>query len=436
MDRRDLLGQVLPFNVVKDLWPKLVEQSMTLVPQGRWDDPNLQVLIDVVGSGAGGGAAGGGSYTWIEYVELNDADTEYLYVIPKGVTSVEFTLRRAAKTPGAASDSVRISYETGVVASGVGACKTFTGDKEYVETTRFLADTTVYFASSVAGAVMEIKVNSSVARIIPPVEYKINEYIIGASATSEVPPNFSFMTYDDNTDDFWLSGEGDSNPAITYFFPWTQQLYSLNLLFDASNAGSTINVETSTDFVNWSLVNTFTVPVNGIVKAICGNQDFTSVRLTYATLVGDAAKLYQTNINSITPVYSSDITSELIGAAATDEDGANFAFNVYDGNTETYWKSLAFADETDTKELTLYFGEVKNLCGFTLNASALTDGFEYDVLYSADNVNFETVFTGVFYFGVASLNFAVKVGSALRFVFKDNADGFAAANEITIKALV
>lgn len=90
-------------------------------------------------------------------VAMAAADTEYSYSIPAGTRRVEFTMRRATKTPANAGDIVRFSFSSGQVAAGTGNVKTITGDKEYYITDHlFIAATTIYFAGSVAGATMEI----------------------------------------------------------------------------------------------------------------------------------------------------------------------------------------------------------------------------------------------------------------------------------------
>ena len=81
-------------------------------------------------------------------VTLTNANTEYSYTIPSGTRQVRFRCRNA-------DADIRYAWETGKVATGVEPYQVLSAGSEFVLSVWFTSDATLYFASSIAGVVVE-----------------------------------------------------------------------------------------------------------------------------------------------------------------------------------------------------------------------------------------------------------------------------------------
>lgn len=83
-------------------------------------------------------------------ITLTLADTEYSQALPAGTRSIRFMARTAA--------AVRFAFVTGKVATPTAPYMTLPASSGYAQEHIYLASTTIYFASSSAGTVVELEV--------------------------------------------------------------------------------------------------------------------------------------------------------------------------------------------------------------------------------------------------------------------------------------
>ncbi len=81
---------------------------------------------------------------------LTDANTEYSIVLPSSTRELRFRCRTAF--------DIRFAWVTGKVATPTAPYLTLPAGGDYISDNNDLTEKTIYFASSVAGVIMEVEV--------------------------------------------------------------------------------------------------------------------------------------------------------------------------------------------------------------------------------------------------------------------------------------
>lgn len=83
-------------------------------------------------------------------ITLTDADTQYSQLLPSGTKELRFRCRT--------SDDVRFAFEDGKVAGPTAPYFSLPAGTDYASDENDLTETTIYFASSQAGVIIELEV--------------------------------------------------------------------------------------------------------------------------------------------------------------------------------------------------------------------------------------------------------------------------------------
>jgi hypothetical protein len=153
------LGTSMDLEVIAEWLKVIAEKQYPEFPELKFNkDGRLKVEVDRAGGGGGGGltsietgylaSMSGATTPTIYNINLTSVDTEYSQAIPAGTKKLQFWSRN--------DEDIRFSFTTGKVATPTAPYLTHKGGLSTHEGELYLTGQTIYFATDVAGDVVEM----------------------------------------------------------------------------------------------------------------------------------------------------------------------------------------------------------------------------------------------------------------------------------------
>lgn len=288
MDKHDLIGTTQTMGLLKGQWPLLVEDSLTIVPQGDATLPetNAQVvstgtLLSNAASVASamkyfsGQSALGvvppiGYHKTLSYA-VTAGETKQIS-LPYGTYKAEVTFMNSDETPGNVAQICKFGYGAGSIAAK--ELIPFTSDKQYIVEDSLVYDQngeTIEVYSSAAGYI-QVTLTMVIPYVAPPAPH-VFETPLAAVASSGV--GAQGLTIDGDTDTYWFSDNTDPGTNIVFELANSVEIYGIKTWLGNEHVDHTFDILVSENNVDWTTVATaqsfvtqgawHTISFNGIV---------------------------------------------------------------------------------------------------------------------------------------------------------------------------